>query len=148
MKCEYCDNPVPNGVMRCPSCGAAIKYDNQGNHNVLHRDSTVIVGNMRAESQRNQGDLQVTQTQTECSASLAMNPYLCVDKKSHVVYVILAIILGSIGVHNFYAGYIGRGVVQLLITVLSFGLLFWVPWLWAIIEICTVEHDSRLIPFE
>ena len=27
MKCEYCDNPVPNGVTRCPSCGAAIKVD-------------------------------------------------------------------------------------------------------------------------
>jgi len=24
MKCEYCDNPVPNELTKCPSCGAAV----------------------------------------------------------------------------------------------------------------------------
>jgi TM2 domain-containing membrane protein YozV len=76
------------------------------------------------------------------------DPYLYVDKKSRTVYVILAILLGQIGIHNFYAGYIGRGVVQLLISVLSFGLLFWISWIWAIIEICVVKMDGRSIPFD
>ena len=54
----------------------------------------------------------------------------------------------SLGVHNFYAGFIGRGVAQLLITVLSFGLLFWISWIWAVIEIFAVDHDGKGVPFE
>ena len=76
------------------------------------------------------------------------NPYLYVAKKSRIVYIVLALIFGEIGVHNFYAGYIGRGVAQLLITVLSFGLLFWISWIWAVIEICAVYHDGKGVPFE
>jgi TM2 domain-containing membrane protein YozV len=70
-----------------------------------------------------------------------------VNKKSRTIYVVLAIFLGHIGVHNFYAGYIGRGVAQLLITILTFGFLFWISWIWAIIEACAETHDGRSIPF-
>lgn len=65
-----------------------------------------------------------------------------------MAYVLLAIFLGEIGVHNFYAGYIGRGIAQLLITILSFGLLFWVSWIWAIVELCVVSEDGNRVPFE
>jgi TM2 domain-containing membrane protein YozV len=44
------------------------------------------------------------------------------------------ILLGSLGVHNFYLGYIGKGVAQLLITVLSCGWLWIVSWIWGLIE--------------
>ena len=65
-----------------------------------------------------------------------------------MAYILLAIFLGEIGVHNFYAGYVGRGVAQLLITILSFGLLFWVSWIWAIVELCVVSEDGNGVPFE
>ena len=39
--------------------------------------------------------------------------------KSKVVAGILAIALGSLGVHNFYLGYTGKAIAQLLLTVLG-----------------------------
>ena len=126
MKCEYCDNPVPNGVTRCPSCGAAIKVD---------LSVSCMITGQKAE-------------QLQSANPFPADPYLYVDKKSRIVYIILAIIFGEIGIHNFYAGYIGRGITQFLITTLSFGLLFWISWFWALIEICVVKQDGRSIPFE
>jgi len=43
--------------------------------------------------------------------------------KSKTVAGVLGILLGSLGVHNFYLGFTGKGIAQLLITVLSFGML-------------------------
>ena len=44
-----------------------------------------------------------------------------VGQKSKVAAGILGILLGALGVHNFYLGYTGKGVAQLLISVLSLG---------------------------
>lgn len=125
MKCEYCDNPVPNGVNRCPSCGAPISCHSA-------KDVVVDVVNM----------LRVSD-QTE-----SRNSYLLADQKNRLAYIISAVFLGEFGVHNFYAGYIGRGIVQLLISVLSFGILFWVSWIWALIEAAVVQKDAKGVPFK
>lgn len=55
-------------------------------------------------------------------------------QKSKVAAGILGILLGTLGIHNFYLGKTGVGLVQLLITVLSFGFLSWVSTIWGIIE--------------
>lgn len=54
--------------------------------------------------------------------------------KSKVVAGILGILLGGFGVHNFYLGQTGKAVAQLLITVLSLGILSPVSALWGLIE--------------
>ncbi len=64
------------------------------------------------------------------------------NAKQKVVYILLAIFLGYLGIHNFYAGYNGRGISQLLISLLSIGILIPVVWIWAIIEIITVNFDA------
>jgi len=46
----------------------------------------------------------------------------------------LGILLGYFGVHRFYLGFVGMGLVQLLLTVCSFGLLSPIVAVWAIIE--------------
>lgn len=67
--------------------------------------------------------------------------------KSRITYIILAICLGIFGVHNFYAGYTGKAVAQLLITVLSMGILGLISWGWAIIDICKVTKDAKGVDF-
>lgn len=67
--------------------------------------------------------------------------------KSRTSYIVLGIFLGALGIHNFYAGYTGRAVGQLCLTVLTLGYLGIVSWVWAIIEICTVEKDSTGLRF-
>jgi TM2 domain-containing membrane protein YozV len=67
--------------------------------------------------------------------------------KSRTTYIVLGIFLGALGIHNFYAGYTGRAVGQLCLTVLTLGYLGIASWIWAIIEICIVEKDSTGLNF-
>lgn len=57
-----------------------------------------------------------------------------VGSKSKVAAGILGIILGAFGVHNFYLGYNGKAVAQLLITLLSCFVLSGISGLWGFIE--------------
>lgn len=57
-----------------------------------------------------------------------------VNGKSKITAGILGILLGCFGVHNFYLGYNGKAIAQLLITLLSLFLLSWVSAIWGLIE--------------
>ena len=66
--------------------------------------------------------------------------------KSRVTFVLLGLFLGCLGIHNFYAGYSGKGVAQLLITIFLgwvFGLGIFITGIWALIEIITVSTDAQ-----
>ena len=56
------------------------------------------------------------------------------DQKSKVAAGILGILLGALGVHNFYLGYTKKAVIQLLISVLSCGTLSFVSAVWGLVE--------------
>jgi len=64
--------------------------------------------------------------------------------KSRTSFVLFALFLGFLGIHNFYAGYSGRGIAQLLIGVLTGWLLFpLIPLsIWIIVECFAVDKDS------
>ena len=47
---------------------------------------------------------------------------------------LLGIFLGSLGIHNFYLGYTGKALAQLLISLLSCGMLAWASAIWGLIE--------------
>ena len=54
--------------------------------------------------------------------------------KSKIAAGLLGIFLGCFGVHNFYLGYTGKAVAQLLITVLSCFVLSFASAIWGLIE--------------
>ncbi len=56
------------------------------------------------------------------------------EGKSKVVAGLLAIFVGAFGVHNFYLGYTGKGIAQLLLTLLSCFVLSFISGIWAFIE--------------
>lgn len=56
------------------------------------------------------------------------------NAKSKMVAGLLGIFLGSFGVHNFYLGFNSKAVTQLLITVLSCGLLSPISGIWGLVE--------------
>lgn len=67
--------------------------------------------------------------------------------RSRAVYIGLALFLGWIGIHNFYAGRGFEGLIQILVlAICAFtagpGALF-VTAVWAIINICTVSTDGK-----
>jgi TM2 domain-containing membrane protein YozV len=65
-----------------------------------------------------------------CGARLAAAS----DARSRLAAGLLGILLGYFGVHRFYLGYTGIGLTQLLITILSLGILSPITWLWGLIE--------------
>ena len=72
------------------------------------------------------------------------------NSKSRISYILLGIFLGVLGVHNFYAGYGGRGSAQLLITLFLGWLVIplFIVWIWCIVEICTVRFDAQGVGFD
>ncbi len=72
-------------------------------------------------------------------------------RKSRTAAAVLGILLGVIGVHNFYLGYTGKAVAQLLISLLSGFILSVIPFVWGIVEgimlLCgTINTDGRNVP--
>jgi hypothetical protein len=66
--------------------------------------------------------------------------------KSRVTFVLLAVFLGSFGVHNFYTGYTKKAAIQLCLSILT---CFWatpITWIWAIVEACTITADDDGVP--
>lgn len=87
------------------------------------------------------------QAASHVPAQLA-NYYQAPQPKTRVIFVLLGVFLGILGVHNFYAGYSKKGAMQLVATVLiafysEIAAWLWlVVWLWAIVEICTVNQEA------
>ena len=96
--------------------------------------------------------------QTQLAASLPVAPPMSSinaatqpnnsSAKDRVAYVLLAVFLGGIGIHNFYAGFTNRAIIQLLVSILSCGILGFFMWIWAIIEACTVTQDANGVRFK
>jgi TM2 domain-containing membrane protein YozV len=65
--------------------------------------------------------------------------------KSRIAYILLGLFLGGLGIHNFYAGYAGKAIAQLLITLFTFWLIFPLigVWIWVLVEICTINKDAK-----
>ncbi len=73
---------------------------------------------------------KIVQEKKEEQPAKPSNP----NAKSKVAAGVLGIFLGCFGVHNFYLGYTGKAVGQLLITLLSCFILSPISAIWGFIE--------------
>lgn len=128
MKCEYCENEVPAGVSRCPSCGAAVR----------------IIATLQQQQTQTLLEPIGIQSQMRRGVYTGEGP---IELKNKWCFILLGIFLGAFGIHNFYTGYVGRGIVKLIVTILSGLMLGWASWIWAIVEVCTVRIDAKGRPF-
>lgn len=71
---------------------------------------------------------------TTCGYATVQAPAVAPNAKSKLVAGLLGIFLGCYGVHNFYLGYTGKAVAQVLISVLSCFMLTPVTGIWGLIE--------------
>lgn len=87
-----------------------------------------------------------------CGVALTPMPYAYQgQQKSKIAAGLLGIFLGCFGVHNFYLGYTGKAVAQLLLTLLSCGVLAVVSGIWSFIEaimilVGSINVDAKGIP--
>jgi TM2 domain-containing membrane protein YozV len=62
---------------------------------------------------------------------------------SRVLYVITAILVGSLGIHNFMSGHHILGGIKLGLTAASFGGLAPIMFLWALYEAVFTKRDKE-----
>lgn len=83
------------------------------------------------QASNNTETIEVEATKVESTnTSASTNP----NAKSKIVAGLLGIFLGALGVHNFYLGYTGKAIAQLLISLLSCGMLSFASGIWGLIE--------------
>ncbi|MEA4878568.1 MAG: TM2 domain-containing protein [Dehalococcoides mccartyi] len=69
------------------------------------------------------------------------------ERKSRIAAGLLGIFLGSIGVHRFYLGYVGIGIAQIIVTIVTLG----IGSIWWFIEGILIltgsfQYDAKGIP--
>lgn len=132
MKCEYCENLIPDGVQRCPSCGATVQST----------QSVANISPVSKEVESSQYRIILDKSEVTTQASVV--------QKSRTVYVLLGLFMGTLGIHNFYAARPNRAVGQLLTTLLMGWLI--IPllavWIWSIVDICAITTDGNDVKFQ
>ena len=73
---------------------------------------------------------------------------IMITPRSRGIYIMLALFLGPLGIHDFYAGYIGSALFILLVNLLTMGigLIGTIPLI--LIECCAVKKDARGLPLQ
>ena len=66
-------------------------------------------------------------------------------QKSRMAAGILAILLGTYGVHSFYLGNTSRGLLQLLLTLLTCGIGALIMFIWGVDTNCVLPHPSLIL---
>lgn len=88
---------------------------------------------------------------TKCGFAIA--PQVNGEQKSKLAAGLLGIFLGGLGIHNFYLGYTSKAITQLLISVLSCGILAIVSSIWGLVEGIqilngSINKDAKGIPLK
>lgn len=129
VSCPECKADVSDRAANCPRCGYPIAAQ-QG-----HAAAAAAAKPLHPDyvSPRESAGGSGTQT-----------PQVVKQAKSRGIYVILGLFFGLLGVHNFYAGYFGRGVAQLLIVAITgwFVVGLVVVAIWVIVELFVVTQDA------
>lgn len=136
MFCKNCGNQMDPNAAICVKCGVQKGVGNQFCSNcgkTVAEGAAVCMGCGYA-----------------IETTVQVDPAL---QKSKLVAGLLGIFLGSIGVHNFYLGYTGKAIAQLLIALLSCGFGATVTGIWGLIEgimilVGNISKDGKGIPLK
>ena len=130
ISCPECKASVSDQAANCPQCGYPIKA------------AAPTARSASAPSRKLHADFVSPDKERSPQTSLPSN--VVKSARSRGVYIILGLFLGFFGIHNFYAGYLGRGFAQLLIVLVLgwFVVGLVIVAVWVLFELFTVTHDS------
>ena len=63
-----------------------------------------------------------------------------VSEKHKIIMILLALFAGTLGIHRFYAGKIGTGIIMLLLTLTIVGV--YISGVWAIVDLVMIVCDK------
>ncbi len=145
MFCKQCGKPIDDGQELCEECKSKVGMgDNQGANNAQPNNM-----NQGYNNNANYNNGQNFNGNPNYNPNYNTNP----QAKSKIAAGLLGIFLGSFGVHNFYLGYTGKAIAQLLITLLTCGFGAFVSSIWGLVEgilILTgsINVDGKGIPLK
>ena len=133
MYCKNCGNPIDPNAAVCLNCGVA---KGTGMSYCANCGQPVTPG---------------AAVCTNCGFATAPAAVPNPNAKSKLVAGLLGIFLGCFGVHNFYLGFTGKAVAQVLISVLSCFMLTPITGIWGLIEgiliLCgNINQDAKGVP--
>ena len=111
--CKFCGQVIDADCVICPKCGKQveeIKYSRP--------DNIIINNNNNASS--------------SASASAMFGNASNVSPKSWLVTLRLCLFLGTIGIHRFYVGKIGTGILMILLLMTGISAI------WAVIDLILI----------
>ena len=112
MFCRNCGNQMANEAAICVSCGVPVGRGNNYCPNC-------------AEATNPNAQVCI-----KCGMGVNMNSGFGEAQKSKLVAGLLGIFLGSLGIHRFYLGYTGIGIIQIAVSIVTCG----IGSLWGFIE--------------
>ena len=111
--CKFCGQVIDADCVICPKCGKQveeIKYSRP--------DNIIINNNNNASS--------------SASSSAMFGNASNVSPKSWLVTLLLCLFLGTIGIHRFYVGKIGTGILMILLLITGISAI------WAVIDLILI----------
>ena len=142
MFCPNCGTDVQDSKF-CTNCGAKVeeKKEEVVNENPI-KETKANVEPIVLEENTSTSPLNVVETTSSNNSNStnqnatqqANNVTDEYSQKSKIAAGLFGIFFGAFGVHNFYLGYNGKAIAQLLITLLSCGFLAPVSSIWGLIE--------------
>ncbi len=78
---------------------------------------------------------------SHCGYQLPLQRTKVVYPKRKIVAIILGLILGGLGIHNFYLGYSSKGFFQIVlffVGLLTFGATTFLAIIWGLIDVCAL----------
>ena len=112
MYCRNCGKEIAEQALMCMTCGVPPKSGKRFCQN--------------CGQETNPG----AELCTKCGVRLAIEPTAPETAKSRIAAGILGIVLGGLGIHRFYLGYVGIGIAQIAVTLVTCG----IGALWGFIE--------------
>lgn len=118
MYCKNCGKELFQGASVCTQCGVQVGVGTNYCPNCGQQSDPLAV------------------VCVKCGYQLSGQPVAPVgmEQKSKLTAGLLGIFLGALGIHNFYLGFTGKALAQLLISALSCGVLSPVSGIWGLIE--------------
>lgn len=121
MICKNCSTNYDDNAPYCPYCGAPndMAHGSQQCQNEYYNPNAQQGGQYYYNGQPNtqQPNYQYQQQDMNCNPQ-QMNTE---PTKEKIVAGLLAILIGTLGIHKFYLGYTKSGIIMLLVSLLTFG---------------------------
>lgn len=120
MICKNCSTNYDDNAPYCPYCGAPNDMAQGGQQNAQnYQQSSNEYYNPNAQ----QGGQYYYNGQPNTQQDMNYNPQQMNTEptKEKIVAGLLAILIGTLGIHKFYLGYTKSGIIMLLVSLLTFG---------------------------